>query len=190
MITEFYAHNIIQKDHFLLSSGAHSNMYINKDVIHLCPALYDMVINNFVSFIRKQLSFYNPLSKYIVTGPAIAGAMFARSVADRLKLAFIYPEKINKEMVFRRGFNKSIINSNIIIVEDIVTTGSSIEKTIKAVETNGGKVFKILCIWNRSNWNKYPIYSIINEKVDSYDSKYCPLCEQGIPLINPKENNK
>jgi orotate phosphoribosyltransferase len=183
-------HNIIKSGHFILTSGRHSDAYINKDSIYCNPNLFELLILE-MSLIVKNLFYCD-----IITGPAIAGAVLAAPIANSLSKIFVYPEKTDEIIMdFRRGYDKilgnriGIARNQVVIVEDIITTGSSIEKTIEAIERYGARVSGIAAIWNRTGWktDKCSTISLIDEPVESWDPDSCPLCVEGIPLENPKE---
>ena len=197
----FEKYNIIKTGHFKLTSGKHSGQYINKDAIYCIPELFSLIVNKIYTNIWNTANYddYD-----VITGPALAGAILAAPVALKLGKIFVYPEKAIESkladnpndgvietniMKFRRGYDKRLKGYRIWLIEDIITTGGSIEKTIEAVELCGGKVVGISVIWNRGKWHKnIPILSLINDPVRSYQPNECPYCREGrMPLQNPKE---
>jgi orotate phosphoribosyltransferase len=176
----FEEHGIVKKGHFLLTSGNHSDTYINKDLIFTNHDIMIRTIGEFVSICRDK---YNEIG--VITGPVIAGAILAARFAPIVQLPFVYPEKIDGRMEFRRGFDKFIKNKNVFIVEDIVTTGGSILQTKDAIIRCGGNVVGAACIWNRACFPD--VEAIIDEVVVAYHPDNCPLCKKGIPLQDPKE---
>lgn len=203
----FEEYGIIKTGHFKLPLGQHSDQYINKDTIYCIPNLFLLVVKKICTNILNNLS-YN--SYDIITGPAIAGAILAAPIALKLNKIFAYPEKAVESrlaadpnrgvietniMKFRRGYDKILKGSRVLIIEDIVTTGNSIEKTIQAVEKCGGKVVRISVIWDRRQdtlrrlWrmDDIPLISLINYPVCSYWPDECPNCQAGEPLQDPKE---
>lgn len=183
----FKKYNIIKTGHFLLTSGRHSNQYIDKDAIYCNPRLFCKVIRNMWSKLALYINRFD-----IITGPAIAGAVLAGPISYQfVDKIFVYPEKIDGEMVFRRGYNKIIKGKRVWLIEDIITTGSSIDKTIKAVLKCGGKVVGISVIWDRSKFwvpadNNIQFFPLISEYVSSYEPEECPDCQAGKPLMDPK----
>ena len=194
--------NVIKRGHFKLTSGNHSNIYIQKDLIHHHPSTFDLVTNT--------LNHLSDNFEYdVVTGPAIAGAIIAREIATCRAKPFVYPEKvidydvldemehemqltaiakeeIPTKMVFRRGHDKFISGKRVLIVEDIITTGGSVMDTVDAIDRHDGIVAGVVVIWNRSGWNTYKNHSIINRKADHWPSNECPLCMKNIPITDPK----
>lgn len=182
----FIKHNVIKKGHFKLTSGKHSNQYINKDAIYSNPILFNKVIMKMVRCLDPYINTFD-----VITGPAIAGAVLAAPISVQLfNKIFVYPEKINEEMIFRRGYDKILKDKRVWLVEDIITTGSSVEKTIRTIKDCGGKVVGISAIWNRGFYgvDGIPLLSLINELILSYWPDECPYCREGkVSLTNPKE---
>jgi orotate phosphoribosyltransferase len=196
---------IIKEGHFILTSGKHSNRYVNKDKILLYPDLYSSIINGLASQVEANIGSENI---DVITGPAVAGISFASPLSLRLNKSLVYPEKgkryhylekdifdtIEDAMLFRDVFKSYLKDKKVLIVEDIVTTGISIKQTIQSIIEAGGEVVGILCIWNRnpkvvsiSFENKnYSLYSLISEEIQSWDKENCPLCKYGLLSFNPK----
>jgi orotate phosphoribosyltransferase len=180
--------NVIKHGHFKLTSGRHSDTYINKNLITTDAVLFNVVM---IKLMCKTLEFDN---YNLITGPATAGAVLAAALATTQNKAFIYPEKIinpdatDFTMQFRRGFDKIMRNKRILLIEDVITTGGSVQKTIDSIEHNGGRLVGVIAIWNRSGWepSNYKIESLINEPVDSWEPDECPLCKEGVLLTDPK----
>ena len=202
MIETLQTANIIKKGHFLLTSGNHSDTYIQKDIIHHHPEAF-FKITNWLNFLVGDYKY-----DYI-TGPALAGAIIARVIATDTHIPFVYPEKVidydklnemepkmqldiitKKEipfkMKFRRGHDKFIKGKRGLIVEDIITTGGSVEETATAMKLNKSIVVGVVSIWNRGYWNFYPNSSIIKDKVEHFNPSDCQQCKDNIPLQDPK----
>ena len=105
---------------------------------------------------------------------------------------YIKQLKNKRKMVFRPNFAKFLVkpkNKKVIIVEDIITTGGSVDKTIEAVNKCGATVDCIVSIWNRGNYepiNSLIINSLINKNVVSYKPEDCPMCKNNIELTTLK----
>ena len=190
----FEKYGVIKKGHFKLTSGKHSAQYINKDTIYSNPLLFLKVMEMMHEKIKKYEDIFN-----VVTGPAIAGAILAVPIALVMHKIFVYPEKVadnplagnpskGTKMVFRRGYDKVLKHKKVWVVEDIITTGNSVEKTIMAIRDCGGAVVGVSAIWNRGLWHiNIPVLSLIEETVPSYWPEECPNCKAGEPLQDPKE---
>lgn len=173
--------NVIKYGHFILSSGNHSSVYINKDEIWKYPEISLRIIKQMDKEISKNIKCLD----YIVTGPATSGSVWASALAVHILRPFAYCEKQgkNEDMVFRRGFPYLINESNVLIIEDIITTGNSVKKTIDSVSKCGGTPIGVICICNRNEdfdyINDIPIISLQKIPSPSYDPNSCPLCEEG-----------
>jgi len=176
--------NVILTGHFKLSSGKHSDTYINKDRIYCNAELFRIVIKNMEHMIKENFVF-----KYdVITGPAVAGAILASPISMFLRTDFVYPEKNSVgDMIFNRGYDKIIKDKQVLIIEDIITTGSSVLKTRTSIENCGGIVIGVVSIWNRSKITfDIPLISLINTPINSWEPEECPLCKNTINLTNPK----
>jgi orotate phosphoribosyltransferase len=199
MIARLENYKIFLTGHFLLSSGRHSGQYINKDAIYCIPGLFSWLVRKFASILDND---FESTGYTIITGPAIAGTVLAAPIAIKLNKIFVYPEKgVRSEfkeypigqivksnvMEFRRGYNKIIEGEKVVIVEDIITTGASVQKTIDAIKHCGGECVGILSIWNRGTWAKgIKMVSLVNKFIESWPANNCPLCKNNIPLTDPK----
>ena len=164
---------VIMKGHFRLSSGRHSDTYINKDAIYCDPELFQIttVLLAGSSYVQNgvPLKAMDTPNCDIITGPAIAGAILAAPIALRTGKQFVYPEKvvtnwvrtnhigngapiITSEMQLRRVYDKVVKGKEVILIEDVITTGKSVIETCNVIGAAGGKVIEIRCIWNRSNF--------------------------------------
>jgi len=198
LVSMFEEYNVILKGHFKLTSGRHSDTFINKDRIFSVNTMFQSVIFNMAEELKN-------VNVGAITGPAIAGAVLAGPISCVLNKDFIYPEKIyeiklsdspteiqhiidSSKIDFRRGYDKLINGRSFAIVEDIITTGGSVQKVIDKITEYGGSVEKVVVIWKRSNWKPegIEISSLINQQIDSWEPEDCPLCKDKIELQDPK----
>lgn len=187
-------HGIIKEGHFLLSSGRHSDKDILKDLIWQYPLLSSGITSSLAAKVHAKIG----LDFDMVVGPALAGAVLAVGIAHLLTKPFAYSEKIQFDiMAFRRGFSLMINNKKVVVIEDVITTSSSVRAVTDAVWKCGGEVIAVVCMWNRNPELKeldfpgvaiIPILSLVAKKIESWDEKDCPLCVKGIPLTNPKNS--
>ena len=171
--------------HFLLTSGRHSNVYIEKFRLLENPKY----LNKVCLGIAKK---YNPENIDIVLGAAIGGILIAGGVGRHLNKKHLFTERVNGIMELRRGFNITK-NQNILIVEDIITTGSSVFELIDLVKSMKANVVSVSCIVDRSiggvdfKINKNTLLKLPSEDWD-YDS--CPLCNDNFPLTSRGRSGK
>jgi orotate phosphoribosyltransferase len=190
---EMLEKEIILQGHFKLTSGLHSDLYVQKDRIWAHPNLRNIIIEELLTKLDDFVIRFH-VHDVIITGPAQAGIPWAAIIADSIHRPFAYCEKDDFGMVFKRGFANSIKERPVIIVEDIITTGSSLRQTAEAIYDCKGWVCAAICIWDRSNGEAeiqndfpFPIYSLINEKVQSWSPDKCPMCKENTPLDSPKK---
>ena len=180
---------ILTNDHFVLTSGRHTNAYINPDKIlphpELCEQLSKMIAQK-----------YKNQDIEIVIGPAYGGIIFSQWVAYHLskinkkKILSIFTEKSpEKHQLLERGFDKLIKNKKVLIVEDITATGSSVIKVIKSSKKAGAIIKGIGVIVNRDPKNVtstifegIPFTSLVVFEIKSYNERDCPYCIKKIPI--------
>lgn len=185
---------VLKQGHWKLRSGNHSNIYCNKDAINQHPNLkYTIATRLQVMVLRFLSANYTNIDdeNIVITGPAIAGAIWAAPVAKDMMMPFVYPEKATEAgkdiMVFRRGYDKFLDGKKVVIVEDIISSGGSVRLTIDAVERCGGEVIYVAAIWNRTGASfKCSSDAIMNDRAEMWSHDECPLCKMNEPLLDPK----
>lgn len=165
--------------HFLLSSGKHSNRYVQCAKVLRFPDKAEKVLSVVVDKIKD-------LDIDLVVGPAMGGVVVSYELGRQLGKESIFTERKDNIMQLRRGFEIKP-GAKIIISEDVVTTGKSTIETKKVLEELGGNVIGVACIANRCKDDiGMPIYSCIDLDIQVYDNDDCPLCDEGkIELIKP-----
>ncbi|MEG1311959.1 MAG: orotate phosphoribosyltransferase [Romboutsia sp.] len=165
--------------HFLLSSGKHSNRYIQCAKVLRFPKYAEAVLSTVVNQIKD-------LDIDLVVGPAMGGVIVSYELGRQLNKETVFTERKDGVMELRRGFEVKP-GARIIIAEDVVTTGKSTIETKKALEALGGEVIGVACIANRTNDDiGMPIYSAIKLDIQVHDAEKCPLCKEGnIQLVKP-----
>jgi len=165
--------------HFLLSSGKHSNRYIQCAKVLRFPQYAEAVLSTVVDQIKD-------LEIDLVVGPAMGGVIVSYELGRQLNKETVFTERKDGVMELRRGFEVKP-GAKIIIAEDVVTTGKSTIETKKALEALGGEVIGVACIANRTNDDiGMPIYSAIKLDIQVHDADECPLCKEGnMALVKP-----
>jgi len=140
--------------HFLLSSGKHSQKYMQ------CAKLmqYPDKAHKVVAAVADQVK---DLDIDVIVGPAMGGIRAAYELGSQLNIKTIFTERVDNIMTLRRGFE---INEGdkILIMEDVVTTGKSSMETAKVLEDHGGQVIGIGCLVDRKvSKIDLPIYSAV-----------------------------
>lgn len=165
--------------HFLLSSGKHSNRYVQCAKVLRFPEYAEQVLSTVVEQIKD-------LDIDLVVGPAMGGVIVSYELGRQLNKETVFTERKDGVMELRRGFEVKP-GAKIIIAEDVVTTGKSTKETKRVLEAMGGVVVGVACIANRTKDDiGMPIYSAIDLDIQVYDPKDCPLCKEGkIDVIKP-----
>ena len=175
----------ILKGHFKLTSGRHSNQYIEKFRLLENPIALDKICSSMAELYKdKEID--------LVVSAAIGGILIAGCVGRHLNVKHIFSERVNGNMLFKRGF---IIEKNqkVLIVEDIVTTGGSINELVKLLEEYNANIVGIASIIDRNDkksFFKYPYETLLNFPVESWIEKECKECLKKIPIIKPGSTGK
>jgi orotate phosphoribosyltransferase len=179
---------VVNNSHFVYSSGKHAPTYVNKDYVYPHTAYISRIAEIIAEKYKDQ-----PID--IVVGPAIGGIILSQWTAHHLsnlkgkEILSVYTEKqIDKDQIFTRGYGRFVKEKNVLVVEDIVTTGASVKKVINSVKKEGGKVIAACAIVNKDPLNINPNFigvpfdclTIIG--MDVYEEKDCPLCKTGMPI--------
>ncbi|MFC1983867.1 orotate phosphoribosyltransferase [Chloroflexota bacterium] len=177
----FQKSGAVLKGHFLLTSGLHSPIYWEKFRVLESPSYTERLCRMITTHFQKQ-------NIQVVAGPTTGGIILAFETARQLGVRGIFAEKEGAtERAFRRGFS---INpgERVLIVDDILTTGSSIHQVIEAVERQGGEVVGIGVLVDRSEQEAdfgVPLFSCLRSITPTYTPQNCPLCAENIPLVKP-----
>ena len=167
--------------HFLLSSGKHSNRYVQCAKVLRFPDRAEEVLKVTAEKV-KDLDFD------IVVGPAMGGIIVAYELGRQLGKEAIFAERDDEgKMSIRRGFSIKP-GSKVLITEDVVTTGKSTKECMKAIEEAGGIVVGITSIIDRSSGTagfSVPFYPLAAVEVKSYNAEECSMCKEGIPCVKP-----
>jgi orotate phosphoribosyltransferase len=186
----FEAAGAIRRGHFELSSGRHSDTYVQCALVLQYP--------RFAEKLGQALAaLFSDARIDIVVSPAIGGLIIGQEVARALPavqdgvgggVPAIFAERdSNGIMTLRRGFSLKQ-DQHVLVVEDVWTTGGSTEETIHVVQEAGGRVVAAGALIDRSGGEiEFPVESnaLIQLKIDSYEPEDCPLCRQGNVAIKP-----
>ncbi len=167
--------------HFRLSSGLHSPSYVQ------CARLLEHPRN--AKAIGQALAEkVRGFGAQAVVAPALGGVIIGYTVAEALDAASMFTERRDGQMTLRRGF-RIAPSEQVVIVEDVVTTGKSTRETADAVQKCGGTVAGFASILNRSGkTNPFApaLYaSLLTLGLETWDEASCPLCKAGVSLDAP-----
>jgi orotate phosphoribosyltransferase len=171
----------LQTGHFLLTSGLHSPQYFQCALVMQYPNYLEKFCSDISEF------YYDEENIELVIAPAIGGIVVAQELARQLGCRFIYAERKGGKMVLRRGFHIEP-HKKVLIAEDVITTGGSVNEVIKIVEEAKGYAVGVGTIVDRSDGVvkfEIPLFASIQVKAVTYTPERCPLCSQNIPLVKP-----
>lgn len=172
---------VLLEGHFLLTSGKHSNRYLQ------CAKIFKNT--KYSEVLCKDLADqFKDKNVDVVVGPAMGAVIMAYEVSRHLGVPNYFTERENGEMALRRGFEIKP-GERILVVEDVITTGGSVKEVIKLLTEMGGEVIGVGSIVDRSNGTAdfgVPFSSVIKIDVEAYEADECPLCKEGkIPVVKP-----
>lgn len=170
----------ILEGHFELTSGRHSATYWEKLRVlshpHHAQLLCEMIVRRFTSE-----------GVDVVAGPTLGGVIVAFEVARQMGVRSAYAEREGEGRAFKRGGGISR-GERVLVVDDVLTTGSSVVDVIAAVQAQGGVVVGVGVLIDRSPGESdlgYPLFYCHRVSIPTYSPDECPLCAQGIPLTVP-----
>ncbi|MBE7021399.1 MAG: orotate phosphoribosyltransferase [Ruminococcaceae bacterium] len=176
---------VLLEGHFLLTSGKHSNRYLQ------CAKIFKNT--KYSEILCKDLAEqFKDKNVDVVIGPAMGAVIMSYEVSRHLGVPNFFTERENGEMALRRGFEVKK-GDRILVVEDVITTGGSVKEVIKLVTEMGGEVVGVGSIVDRSNGKAdfgVPFSSVIKIDVEAYEPDNCPLCKEGkTPAYKPGSRN-
>ena len=170
----------IRSGHFVLTSGRHSDTYVQCARFLENPALTTQLAETAVSGLPADLNVD------LVAAPAVGGLILGFAVAQALGVNFIFSEREGGGMVFRRGFQVPL-GARVLVVEDVVTTGGSVGEVIDLVRHAGGTVVGVVSIIDRGGDKKFdaPYWPLLSLEVESWNPSECVLCADEVPVTSP-----
>jgi orotate phosphoribosyltransferase len=164
--------------HFRLSSGRHSNKFIQKFRILESPPLVEKVGSMIAGAFRDK-------QPTIVVSAAVGGIVLGYEVARQLGVNAIFVEKEAGVAKLRRGFQLTQ-QDRVLVVEDVVTTGMSIREVIDVVRAHGAEVIGVGLIVERGEADfGVPTYALLKLPIESFEASECPQCAASEPIIDP-----
>ena len=172
--------NALLKGHFKLSSGLHSEKYLQCAIVLQHPVIAEKLAKTLAEkFAGQKID--------VVVGPALGGVTWAYEVARALGVRGIFTERDEGKMTLRRGFSVNE-GEKVLVVEDVVTTGGSTKEVIDVIKTFGGLVVGVGSVIDRSD---KPVdfgvtfKSLAKLDVKTFKEHECPLCKAGTPAVKP-----
>ncbi len=171
---------VMLSGHFLLTSGKHSERYMQCAKLFEDPAVSEKFCKEIATAFEKE-------GIDLVVGPALGGVIMAFDVARLMNVRNIFAERENGAMTLRRGFTIPK-DARVLVVEDVITTGGSVQEVIGLVKEAGALVCGVAVIVDRSAGKAdfgCKLYSCIQMDIAAYEPDQCPVCASGLPLVKP-----
>jgi orotate phosphoribosyltransferase len=173
----------LKQGHFLLSSGRHSGQYIEKFDLLRQPRATSAVC----ALIAEH---FTGDAIDVVVGPTTGGVLLAFEVARQLGAQAAYAERVTAESSareFRRG-TVFDAGARILVVDDILTTGGSVQETLDALAGHPVRLVGVALLVDRSGGTvafNVPLTALATLDIETWDADGCPMCEAGEPLVKP-----
>lgn len=177
-VTElFERYGVLHTGHFRLSSGRHSDTYLQCARIlehpRITVSLGDALANRY------------PDRAEVVASPALGGILIGNAVAYALGCRFVFCERVDGTMTLRRG-QAIATGERVIVVEDVITTGGSAVEVIALAEAAGASVLGVAALVDRTEGPPpFHLEALLRVRATSWDPADCPLCARGEPLHTP-----
>jgi orotate phosphoribosyltransferase len=176
----FRSTEALQHGHFRLTSGLHSPEYFQCAKVLQYPRYNEMLCGEIAANFRDQ-------KVAVVVAPAIGGIMVGQEVARQLGARGIFAEREDKNMSLRRGFEVKA-GERVLVCEDVVTTGGSVQEVVDLVKARGGMVVGVASIVDRSREQVdfgAKFFALLKMEVPVYQPESCPLCRDNVPIVKP-----
>lgn len=183
VLDEFKAAGALLKGHFILSSGLHSDTFLQKARVFqdaertakLCAALAEKI----------RVAVSEKIE--VIVSPAVGGIVPGYEMGRQMKLPAMYVERENGAFALRRGFELKK-DQPVLMVEDIVTTGLSSRECIEAIRSMGGRPVAAACLIDRSGGDAdvdVPLISLAAIKVPAWPADQLPDHLKGTEAVKP-----
>ena len=180
---------LITNSHVVYTSGKHGSAYVNKDALYphtgltseACRAIAEMFAHYVID---------------AVVAPAVGGVILSQWIAYHLtdltgrEVLAVYAEKDDEEddgFIIKRGYDKLITGKEVLAIEDILTTGGSLKKVIRAARTLDANIIGAGALCNRGgvtaeDLDVNELFSLVEADLEAWDEPVCPLCAAGVPI--------
>lgn len=184
----FIERGALLEGHFQLTSGRHSNIYLQSALVLQIPELAEKLGQELVARLKEENAGI-PVRVEVVCAPALGGIILAHVVARVLHARAIFAERESQggNLKLRRGFAIKP-GESVLAVEDVITTGGSLKEIVRVVTQSGGKLIGVAAVAERS---VTPVQFgtaktvLLKFSLTDYAASECPQCKQGMALIKP-----
>jgi orotate phosphoribosyltransferase len=187
--------NALLQGHFKLSSGNHSEYYLQSAKVLEQPKTANLLATALAEQIKAS-----GLEIDTVCAPALGGLIAGYALAQALDCRYIFAERVNGEMSIRRGFEIKE-GEKVLMCEDIITTGGSAMEAAAVVKSLGGEIVGVAALANRGFCKRensdvttkpncklpqdIPFFALADFTFEMYAPEECPMCKAGSQAIKP-----
>ncbi len=184
VLSIFKSTGALLEGHFQLTSGLHSSQYFQCAKVLQYPEHCESLCGDIAArFADARID--------VVIAPAMGGIVVGQEVGRRLRARTMFTERKEGTMQLRRGFEIRQ-GERVLVCEDVVTTGGSVEEVIAIVRQAGGRVEGVGYIVDRSAGRvRFPVdeggaqFAVLQMDVIAFKPEVCPMCKQGTPAVKP-----
>ena len=183
IMQEFINAQAILKGHFILSSGLHSDTYLQCARVLMDGKTAEKLCFELATRVKNKCGAEFDM----VIAPAMGGVIVGYEMGRQMGLPSIFCERENGKFTLRRGFGIEK-NAKILLIEDVVTTGKSSLETVECINDYGGEVVAEACLIDRSNGSHnlpFPLISLLSVDAKSYAPDELPKDLQNIAAVKP-----
>lgn len=182
VLNAFRATGALLEGHFLYTSGRHGRQFLQAARVLQYPEHTETLCKAIAQ------RFANDIPDLVV-GPATGGIILAYETARHLKCRAGFTEKDGDGMALKRGFTLKA-GTRVLVVEDVITTGGSVKKTIAHLRERGAFVVGVGVLIDRSGGEaafdcRYE--PLANIRMESWAPENCELCDNGVRLVEPDD---
>ena len=166
--------------HFRLSSGLHSNGYLQCALVLQDPQTAGLLGAALAERVR-------PHGPDVVFSPALGGVIVGHETARALGVRALFAERHEGRLLLRRGFHLAP-GERVLVVEDVVTTGLSTRETMEVARAAGARVVGAASLVDRSGGHAsldVPFAALLSVDLPTWDPAACPLCAEGLAVVKP-----
>ncbi|HPD18476.1 MAG TPA: orotate phosphoribosyltransferase [Candidatus Goldiibacteriota bacterium] len=180
VLNVFRKTNALLAGHFLLTSGKHSNIYLEKFMVLQYPEHTEKLAKEIAGHFKNK-------KPDVVIGAAVGGIILSYEVARQIGARGIFMEREEGKLTLRRNFEIKK-GEKVLVVEDIVTTGGSVRELITSLKEYECEIVGVGVLINRSgeelDFGIDDTFVLATVDVNAYDPDDCPLCKRNVPLTS------
>ena len=183
VLSEFEKAGALLKGHFILSSGLHADMFLQKALVFQDAKRTAKLCKALAAKIRAEVK--TPFTA--IVSPAVGGIVPGYEMGRQLGLPAMYVERVEGKFQLRRNFTLTR-NQPVLMVEDIVSTGVSSRECIEAIKAAGGRPVAAACLIDRSGGKAkvgVKLIALATLKVPAWEADKLPPHLRSIPAVKP-----